>query len=164
MPRHKLPTDDRTDVLTPEQRHYVMARIKGRNTKPERIIRSALHAAGYRFRLSPEGIPGTPDLVLPRYRAVIFIHGCFWHGHTCHLFKWPQTNPEFWKQKIEGNRRRDRQAVNELMDAGWRVLFVWECAIRGVGRMPVPEVMNKISKWLQGEDKTGEIAGRTANL
>src|SRR5688500_15794308 len=96
-----------TDVLTPEQRRLNMSRVRGKDTKPEMLLRRGLHACGLRYRLHPKDVPGRPDLVFPRHGAVILVHGCFWHGHDCPLFKWPATRAEFWRKKIEGNRARD---------------------------------------------------------
>lgn len=104
-----------------------MAGIKGKNTRPEIAVRKALHAAGYRFRLHRKDLPGKPDIVLPKYRTVIFVHGCFWHGHMCKNFKWPKTRPEFWREKIEGNIERDKRAVAELEQLGWNMIVIWEC-------------------------------------
>lgn len=119
------------DVLTPEQRRLNMSRIKGRDTAPEMIIRRALHARGFRYRLHDNRLPGRPDLVFPKHHAAIFIHGCFWHGHDCHLFKWPATRREFWREKIGRNRLRDEKAERELRALGWRTLVIWECQMKG---------------------------------
>lgn len=118
-----------------------MSGIRGKNTKPELVIRSALHRAGFRFRLHRKDLPGRPDLVFPRYRAVLFIHGCFWHRHDCHLFRWPSTRQEFWRVKIEGNVARDHRQYTELQDVGWRIATLWECAMKGRTRLPCPEVV-----------------------
>jgi DNA mismatch endonuclease, patch repair protein len=136
------------DVLTPEQRQRCMAHIKGRNTKPEVVVRKALFSRGLRYRLHVKGLPGTPDLVFPRYRAVVFVHGCFWHGHGCRLFVVPATNRKFWVQKIDGNRRRDEQAIIDLRGLGWRVMTVWECAVRGRDKLPLDVLASKIDQWL----------------
>ena len=138
------------DVLTPQQRRYNMQRVRGRNTKPEMLLRQGLHARGFRYRLHQKTLPGRPDLVLPKYRAVIFVHGCFWHGHDCPLFKWPATRQEFWRKKIEGNRVRDARAIEALRAAGWRVLIIWECAIRGSRRHPPSTVMDWAEQFLIG--------------
>lgn len=108
-----------------------MSRIRGTDTKIEQAIRKGLHILGLRYRLGGAGLPGKPDLVFPRYRTVVFVHGCFWHGHDCHLFRLPKTRTEFWRQKIEGNRERDARVIRNLEAAGWRVLVVWECGWRG---------------------------------
>lgn len=120
-----------TDVMTPEQRHKCMAAIKGRDTKPELIVRRFLHARGLRYRLNNRNLPGTPDIVLKKYRTVIFIDGCFWHGHEgCRQFKLPKSNTDFWRHKINMNIARDYRANVELRLLGWRVIRVWECEIR----------------------------------
>jgi DNA mismatch endonuclease (patch repair protein) len=110
-----------------------MRAIKSANTKPEILVRKALHAAGFRFRLHSKNLPGKPDIVLPKYRTVIFVHGCFWHGHDCEYFKVPKTRTEFWLNKITENKRRDKINADKLIELGWRVLVVWECDTRGNG-------------------------------
>jgi len=120
-----------TDRLTPERRSWNMSRIRGRDTAPERAVRSLLHRMGYRFRLHSRSLPGSPDLVLPRYRTVILVNGCFWHQHRgCPFAYVPKTRVEFWKEKLRKNEERDRRTVRELCDLGWRVLTVWECETR----------------------------------
>jgi len=136
-----------------------MAAIRGSDTKPELLIRRGLHAEGFRFRLHGRKLPGKPDLILPRYRAVIFVHGCFWHRHNCQLFKWPKTRQEFWREKIEGNAERDRRAEAELKATGWRVLTVWECALKGPSRPDMRGVIERIAKWLRSSDMVGEVRG-----
>jgi DNA mismatch endonuclease (patch repair protein) len=120
-----------TDVHTPEQRSRNMASIKGKDTKPERIVRSLLHELGYRFRLHRKDLPGKPDLVFPSRRKVIFVHGCFWHMHDC---RWgrvtPATNTSFWQQKRNGNCDRDLKTSKALTAAGWKSLIVWECEVK----------------------------------
>jgi len=125
-----------------------MAAIRGRNTKPEMILRKGLHARGFRFRLHEKKLRGRPDLVLTKYRAVIFANGCFWHGHECSLFRWPETREEFWREKIGGNVARDNANLTELCAAGWRVAIVWECALRGKLRRGSDEVIDALSGWL----------------
>jgi DNA mismatch endonuclease, patch repair protein len=116
------------DNLTGAQRRKTMAAVKSRNTTPELAVRSLVHRLGFRFRLHGVDLPGSPDLVLPKHRAVIFVHGCFWHGHSCRRKRpKPQTNVEYWQAKIERNCRRDRRVRRRLRSAGWRVLVVWEC-------------------------------------
>jgi len=115
------------DIVSKKKRSQMMAGIKGKNTKPEVAIRKALFSKGYRYRLHKKSLPGKPDLVLAKYNTVIFIHGCFWHRHGCHLFKWPSTRPEFWKDKINGNKARDLKHFKELSELKWRVLVIWEC-------------------------------------
>lgn len=117
------------DIVDKATRSRMMSGIRGKDTKPEIIVRKALHKAGYRFRLHRKDLPGNPDIVLPKYRTVIFVHGCFWHGHMCKNFRWPKTRPEFWREKIEANIARDRRAVLQLLSAGWRIIELWECQI-----------------------------------
>ena len=137
------------DVLTAEQRRRCMARIKSRNTKPEVLLRKALWHRGFRYRLHDRSLPGTPDMVFPQYQAVVFVHGCFWHGHGCALFVVPSTNTEFWLGKIGGNRERDARALDALRTAGWRVFTVWECALRGPERSSVDAVAECVAGWLR---------------
>lgn len=120
-----------TDHLTPEARSQHMARVKNRNTKPELIVRHLLHTMGYRFRLHRKDLPGSPDIVLPRHRKVVFTHGCFWHGHAgCRRAGRPTSNRAFWDKKIDRNIERDEIAVMALRASGWQVLVVWECETR----------------------------------
>ena len=108
-----------------------MSRIAGKDTKPEELVRKYLFSKGFRYRKNVRKLPGTPDLVLPKYRTVIFVNGCFWHGHEgCKYFVWPQNNAEFWRQKIETNISRDQRKEAQLRDMGWNVLIVWECELR----------------------------------
>jgi len=110
-----------------------MRAIRSKNTKPELLIRKALHAAGFRFRLHVARLPGKPDIVLPKYKTAIFVHGCFWHGHNCKYFRLPQTRPEFWRDKIEANRARDAKDLELLKGMGWHVILIWECATKPEG-------------------------------
>ena len=148
------------DVLTQEQRRLNMSRIRGRDTKPELILRRGLHALGLRFRLHRKDLPGKPDLVFRRHRAVILVHGCFWHWHCCPLFKWPATRSEFWREKIARNRERDQAALEGLRRAGWRVLVVWECSLRGPGRRSVEDVLARCEAFVRSpDDAFAELAG-----
>jgi DNA mismatch endonuclease (patch repair protein) len=108
----------------------MMAGIQGKNTRPELFLRKALHAMGFRYRLGGKGLPGKPDIIFPKKRVVIFVHGCFWHMHECKYFKWPATNPQFWREKLDGNVQRDRRVTGELQSKGWTVLTVWECELK----------------------------------
>jgi len=120
-----------TDVVTPEERSRIMAAVRSRDTAPEKSVRSLLHRMGYRFRLHRRDLPGCPDIVLPRFRLVIFVHGCFWHRHPgCGLARIPKTRVRFWTDKLEGNRARDLRNQAGLRDLGWSVLVVWECELR----------------------------------
>lgn len=150
------------DVVTPEARSRMMAGIRGKDTKPELLIRSALHRAGFRFRLHQTSLPGKPDLVLPRYRAAIFVHGCFWHGHDCHLFRWPATREAFWREKIGRNIARDSQQMADLAGAGWRVAVVMECALKGRTRLYFPDIVETLGLWLKSDEKVLEIQGDEA--
>lgn len=118
------------DIFASEKRHEIMQNVKTKNTAPEIKLRSLLHKNGFRFRVNRKDLPGKPDIVLPKYRAVIFVHGCFWHGHDCPRGQRPQTNADFWKQKIDRNVIRDKSDVSLLESLGWRVLIVWECEIK----------------------------------
>jgi DNA mismatch endonuclease, patch repair protein len=149
------------DVLTIEQRRLNMSRIRGKDTKPEMLLRRGLHAAGLRFRLHGAKLPGKPDMVFPKHRAVILIHGCFWHGHDCPLFKMPATRPEFWAKKISGNRERDVRTGKALQLAGWRLLTIWECSLKGPARRPDPDVMDYCTTFIRGEAHEAELAGST---
>ncbi len=120
-----------TDVLTAEQRHRCMARIRGKDTDPERNVRSIIHRMGFRYRLHVSGLPGKPDIVFPRLRKVVLVHGCFWHMHRCRFGRVkPATNANFWKTKREDNRQRDAKVRRALRKDGWNVLTVWECELR----------------------------------
>lgn len=133
----------------------MMSRIGARNTKPELVVRRGLHAAGFRFRLHRSNLPGSPDVVLPKHRAVIFVNGCFWHRHEgCANFRLPKTNTDFWQKKIDKNVARDEAAIEELLKLGWRVLVVWECVTR---RTPVGQLLHEIDLWIAGSQNAGEI-------
>lgn len=144
-------------MLTPAARSAMMARIKGKNTKPEMLVRKALFAAGYRFRLHRKDLPGNPDIVLPGRKVAIFVHGCFWHAHQgCRLAKLPATRPEFWREKLGRNVARDAAAVSALRFQGWRVLVVWECFIRQ--QRELPAIAAAISDLIEREVDFGELA------
>lgn len=138
----------------------MMAGIRGSNTRPELSVRRGLHALGFRYRLHNRRLPGKPDLALPRHNAVIFIHGCFWHRHDCPLFKWPQSRVDFWRSKIEGNRVRDLATHEQLRAAGWRVLTIWECALKGSAKLGAAEVAKLAAEWLFSVEPVGEIRGK----
>ncbi len=119
------------DVHSKETRSYNMSRIKGKNTKPEELVRKYLFSQGFRYRKNDKRLPGTPDIVLPKYKTVVFVNGCFWHGHEgCKYFVWPQNNADFWKAKINANIQRDQRKKEELERLGWRVLVIWECGLK----------------------------------
>jgi len=145
---------DRVDAST---RSRMMSGIRGANTKPELAIRSHLHRSGFRFRLHARYLPGKPDLVLPKYRAIIFVNGCFWHGHGCPSFRWPKTRPDFWHTKISRNKLNDSVNKDLLLSSGWRVCVVWECAVRGSSKDLIGLTRN-IGKWLKSNEKYVEVS------
>src|SRR6187200_2689282 len=119
------------DVHTKEQRSYNMSRIKGKDTKPEMLVRRFLHAKGFRYKLHDKSLPGKPDIVLPKHKTVIFVHGCFWHGHEgCKYYVVPKTRTEWWLDKINGNVANDLKKEKVLVDAGWRIIRIWECEVK----------------------------------
>lgn len=133
------------DVMTPEQRSRCMAAIKGKDTKPEMIVRKYLFSRGMRFRVQVRKLPGNPDIVLPKYKTVILVNGCFWHGHEdCKYFRLPKSNVEFWKEKIGRNIERDRESMQALLDLGWKIIRVWECELRNKANRE--DTLNKIYK------------------
>lgn len=147
------------DVVSSAVRSRMMAGIRGKDTKPEMALRRGLHKFGFRFRLHRKGLPGKPDLVFARHQAVVFVHGCFWHGHGCSLFKWPVSRREFWREKIVTNQRRDQNSSAALIASGWRVCVVWECAIKGPCRRPLEVVLETCADWLRSDYLEAEIRG-----
>lgn len=147
------------DIVDAKTRSRMMSGIRDKDTKPELVIRKGLHQKGLRYRLHDKRLPGKPDLVFFSRRAVIFVHGCFWHGHDCHLFKWPSTRVKFWQNKINRNREKDRATKEALCNDGWRILTVWECALKGKTRRPHDEVIDTISKWAQTGSDNMEVGG-----
>lgn len=141
------------DVVDRATRSRMMSGIGSRNTKPELLIRKRLFGMGFRYRINDRKIPGSPDILFPKYHAVIFIHGCFWHGHDCELFRLPGTRTEFWKEKIGINRERDAKVLNLLRAEGWRICIVWECAVKGKAQLQIIDhTVNKIAEWLRSDD------------
>lgn len=145
------------DIVDAATRSRIMSGIKRRNTKIEVELRRALFARGFRYRIDVRDLPGRPDIVLPRYRAAIFVHGCFWHAHDCHLFRLPSSRPDFWKAKLEGNAARDKRSVSGLVDLGWRVATVWECSLRGRNSSTLTEVVDQLAKWIRGQTPVLDI-------
>ncbi len=137
------------DVHSPGQRSYNMSRIKNKNTRQEILVRKWLWSNGYRYRLHYSGLPGKPDIVFPGQKKVIFMHGCFWHRHSCRYFKWPTSNAEFWRLKIESNVRRDSLNFSALKDLGWSYLIIWECTFKGIPKSYIAEKMNQIGNMIQ---------------
>lgn len=135
-----------------------MAGIRAKNTRPEMFLRQGLHALGFRFRLHATNIPGKPDIVFPKYRALIIVHGCLWHGHECRYFKIPKTNAAFWQEKIQSNRLRDAKTIQLQMDMGWRCLVVWECAVRQVKQTQNElDIVALCASWLVGNGRFAVI-------
>lgn len=144
------------DIVDSETRSRMMAGIRGKNTEPELQIRRQLHRLGFRYRLHVRKLPGKPDIVLKKYHATIFVNGCFWHRHDCHLFSWPKTRIEFWKEKLNRNHENDLQALANLRSSGWRVCVVWECAIKGARKNPLL-IVKEIAAWLESDAPLLEI-------
>lgn len=144
------------DRLTPAARSRHMSKIRSKNTTPELSLRKALHAAGFRYRLHRTDLAGTPDLVLAKYRAVIFVHGCFWHRHAgCRLAYSPKSRRQFWMQKFAGNIARDSAAIESLRLAGWRVLTVWECGLRST--IKAHKLIDQVTAWIRSNSRYREL-------
>lgn len=147
------------DVHDPQTRSRNMAATRGRDTKPEKLLRQALHRAGYRYRLG-SALPGRPDLTLPKYRATIFVHGCFWHRHSCPRFKQPGgENAAFWRDKLNRNAARDAEVTQQLRAIGRRQLVVWECALTGKARLDPADLTAAVGVWLRSDAATGSLCG-----
>jgi DNA mismatch endonuclease (patch repair protein) len=143
-----------TDVVSAEKRSEMMSGIRGKNTRPELLVRKALFAKGYRFRLHRKDLPGSPDIVLPRWHVAILVHGCFWHGHRdCRYAKTPSTRTGFWAEKLEANRQRDQRDVDSLRAAGWRTLVIWECFLRSPLRANLADALHT---WIKGSQQMAE--------
>jgi DNA mismatch endonuclease, patch repair protein len=148
-----------SDVVDSKTRSRMMAGIRGKDTQPELLLRRALHRRGFRYRVHVADLPGKPDLVFPKQRAIIQIHGCFWHCHDCHLFKWPSSRVEFWRTKITRNREKDADTYRALVRAGWRILTVWECALKGRTRRTHDEVISAAANWLLSAEGNMTLQG-----
>jgi DNA mismatch endonuclease (patch repair protein) len=153
-PNWLSPYEVMPDVVDPQTRSRMMSGIRGTNTKPELRVRQLLHRRGFRFRLHVKSLPGKPDIVLRQFRAVVLVHGCFWHGHNCALFKWPSTRPDWWRSKIEGNRLQDQKTLSALHSLGWRVCEVWECAFKGKARLNESQAIDELASWLRSDSKS----------
>ena len=136
------------DVVSSSKRSEMMSGIRGKDTKPELLIRRGLFKRGFRFRVHLSTLPGKPDIVLPKYKAVILVNGCFWHGHGCSLFKWPSSRVDFWRNKIGENRKHDAESLGALKLRGWRALVIWECATKGRGKWPAEGMLDAVEKWV----------------
>lgn len=141
------------DIVDRQTRSRMMSGVRGKDTKPEKTVRSLLHRAGFRFRLHVKKLPGKPDIVLPKYRAVVNVMGCFWHGHECEIFRWPSTRRKFWRDKIGSNRKRDCVVNNQLLHAGWRIATIWECALRGRAALDGQMLAKTLASWLKGRSR-----------
>ena len=148
------------DIVSRAVRSRMMAGIRSKNTRPELLVRRELFARGYRYRLHVASLPGKPDLVFPKLRAVIFVHGCFWHRHGCGLFKWPSTNVAFWRTKILRNHLVDRRVFGQLKRAEWRILTIWECALKGADPADIDRVIKAAERWLDSRSRSLEIQRR----
>lgn len=149
---------ERSSILSGrELRSWIMSRVPQRDTSPEMILRSGLHGLGFRFRVNNRGLPGSPDILLPKYRTAIFVHGCFWHRHGCRKTTTPKSNLAFWEEKFEANVRRDASVVVKLADLGWRVLTVWECALRTRDRAHREHVVAAAAQWLRGDERVATL-------
>lgn len=151
------------DRLSKEHRSWNMSRIRAQNTSPELLVRSILHRSGYRFRLHRRDLPGSPDIVLPKHKIVVFVHGCFWHRHArCRLAAMPKSRPEFWRQKFRENARRDRRAVALLTALGWRVIVIWECETRNSRSLAdlITKVLPAVRKRRTIADPRGVLTGK----
>lgn len=150
------------DIVDASTRSMMMSRVKGKDTRQEVEIRKRLFALGFRYRLHVNNLPGKPDIVLQKYKTVIFIHGCFWHVHDCSLFRWPASKKAFWKKKLSGNKNRDIENIQSLKKLGWRILVIWECSFRGAGKNREKEInslVKKTEKWLNFGKVSSEIKG-----
>lgn len=147
------------DIVDKKTRSKMMSGIKSKDTKPELIIRKGLFARGLRYRLHDKHLPGKPDIVFHKLKAVIFINGCFWHGHMCHLFKWPSTRPHFWKKKIDRNIEVDNRNYVSLKTQGWRILTVWECTLKGKTRLDFDITIDEIEEWIRCGKSDKDISG-----
>lgn len=147
------------DTVSKSVRSRIMASVRQRDTAPEMRLRKALHRLGLRFRLHDRKLPGSPDLVFPRFRSVVFVHGCFWHAHGCKYSTTPSARLEFWAEKFAANKARDERNVNLLLASGWRVLTVWECALREKREKSDEKVARRVTRWLSGHRRSAEIEG-----
>lgn len=148
------------DTVDKKTRSRIMASVSQRDTGPEMLLRRTLHRHGLRYRLHDKRLAGSPDLVLPRFRAVIFVHGCFWHDHKgCKFSTKPSSRKEFWREKFKANRKRDRRNCDALIVAGWRVMVVWECAIKALKDDEVHKLGHCVAKWLKSNERFGELSG-----
>lgn len=145
------------DVVSPSVRSRMMAGIRGKDTSPELLVRRALFARGLRYKLHDKMLPGKPDLVSPRFRAAVFVHGCFWHAHDCALFRLPGTRTEWWREKLARNQANDIRHIAALLESDWRVATVWECALRKRDR--IDSIADQLAEFVRGRESELEIRG-----
>lgn len=145
------------DCHSKDVRSKNMSAVKGKNTKPEMLMRSLLHKNGFRFRLHDKTLPGKPDIILKKYKAVIFVHGCFWHLHGCRKSNIPENNKEFWLEKLNTNKERDRRNIEELNKLGWRVLVIWECSLKGENKIFYEEILTYTRKFLLSNEYINDL-------
>jgi len=144
--------------MTDPIRSKIMRSIKSRDTKPELLVRKSLHRAGFRYRVNQREIVGRPDIVLPKFNAIILVNGCFWHAHSCHIFRLPKDAA--WRKKLDRNRERDAENLRNYAESGWKVLRIWECALQGKTKLPFHEVHAMTSNWIQFGVGNAEIMGK----
>ena len=150
------------DIVDPARRSKMMSKIRSKNTKPELTLRRALHARGYRYQLHRRDLPGSPDLVFPKYRSIVFVHGCFWHRHVgCTKATLPKTRIEFWEKKFDDNLERDRRTLVQLRKAEWQTLVVWECEL---AKVSIAVTVDRVAKWLDGNLATHTTSGLTNTI
>lgn len=144
------------DIVDSATRSRMMSGIRSKDTRSEVEIRKKLFRLGFRYRLHNKKLPGKPDIILPKYNAVIFFHGCFWHAHDCHLFKWPSSRVKFWRNKLQRNREKDRENHEALIKLGWNILTIWECSFRGAGinkEKEIEKIIKRVVSWLHSANK-----------
>ena len=147
------------DTVDKATRSKIMASVGQKDTGPETLLRSALHKRGLRYRLHDRSLPGSPDLVFPHFNAVIFVHGCYWHSHGCYRSTIPKSRRDFWSKKFKANQERDERKIRNLIEDGWRVLIVWECALVGKSRKPIDSVVDAVAAWLKSAKTEDQISG-----
>ena len=147
------------DTVDKATRSYIMSRVGQKDTGAELLMRSALHKVGLRYRLHDRSLSGSPDLVFPRFHAVVFVHGCYWHFHGCYRSTVPRSRHKFWTDKFQANRSRDKRNEKLLLKSGWRVLTVWECVLLGKNALPPRELTGCIHSWLRSKDPCGQVSG-----
>lgn len=148
------------DVHDKSTRRRNMQAVRGKDTQPEIFVRRLLHARGFRFRLHNKKLPGKPDITLPKYKALIFVHGCFWHGHDCRRAQLPATNTEFWRDKIRSNQQRDRRNIDCLTATGWHILVIWGCALQGKERLSEQQITERLEEWILSSTDNQQLSAK----